>query len=74
MPDVKLSVVKGSGDTEFEIDGLSGATITSRGVSSLIKFWLGDSGFGPYIAKQKQAQTVSTKENNNSNNEGASDG
>jgi len=52
--DVALSVVKGgaaeSGDAaNYEIDGLSGATITSRGVSNLVHYWLGTNGFGPYL-------------------------
>ena len=33
------------------IDGLSGATITSRGVSNMIHFWMGPDGFGPYLEK-----------------------
>lgn len=33
----------------YEVDGLSGATITSRGVTALVRFWLGDNGFGPYL-------------------------
>jgi Na+-transporting NADH:ubiquinone oxidoreductase subunit C len=33
------------------VDGLSGATITSRGVSALVQFWIGDQGFGPYLEK-----------------------
>lgn len=31
------------------IDGLSGATITGRGVQHTVNFWLGDDGFGPYL-------------------------
>ena len=31
------------------VDGLSGATITSRGVSAMLQFWLGEQGFGPYL-------------------------
>jgi len=34
-----------------QVDGLSGATITSRGVSALVQFWIGDQGFGPYLEK-----------------------
>jgi Na+-transporting NADH:ubiquinone oxidoreductase subunit C len=33
-----------------QVDGLSGATITSRGVTHLLAFWLGENGFGPYLA------------------------
>lgn len=48
-----IQVVKGqAGPPEEEphkVDGLSGATITSRGVSHMINFWLDDRGFGPYL-------------------------
>ena len=33
----------------YNVDGLSGATITSRGVGNLVRFWLGEDGFGPYL-------------------------
>ncbi|MEW5248442.1 Na(+)-translocating NADH-quinone reductase subunit C [Microbulbifer sp. 2201CG32-9] len=52
--DVELSVIKGSVDpdspgAEYEVDGLSGATLTSRGVDHLIHFWLGSEGYGPFL-------------------------
>lgn len=34
---------------EYEIDGLSGATLTSRGVANLVQYWLGDDAFGPLL-------------------------
>ena len=46
---VSKAAVEGS---PYEIDALSGATITSNGVSALVKFWMGDEGFGPYIKNQ----------------------
>ncbi|MCP4645429.1 MAG: Na(+)-translocating NADH-quinone reductase subunit C [bacterium] len=36
-------------DDPHGFDGLSGATITSRAVESLLNFWLGDAGYGPYL-------------------------
>ena len=37
-------------DTDpYNVDGLSGATITSRGVGYLVRFWLGKDAFGPYL-------------------------
>jgi len=33
-----------------QVDGLSGATLTSRGVTALVQFWLGENGYGPYLA------------------------
>lgn len=32
-----------------QVDALAGATLTSRGVSNLLKFWLGDKGFRAYL-------------------------
>ncbi len=46
---VALTVVKGAGSGEHEIDGLSGATLTSRGVANLVQYWLGDDAFGPLL-------------------------
>ncbi|MEO2048054.1 MAG: FMN-binding protein [Pirellulales bacterium] len=59
-----LQVVKGmvpsnSPQAIHQIDGLSGATITSRGVSNLVRYWLGPDGFGPYLEKlRKENQTA----------------
>jgi Na+-transporting NADH:ubiquinone oxidoreductase subunit C len=36
-------------DDPYHVDGLSGATLTARGVTELVQFWLGDDGFGPYL-------------------------
>ena len=37
-----------------EVDGLSGATLTARGVENLVRFWLGDEGYGPILKKLAQ--------------------
>ncbi|MBF0352827.1 MAG: Na(+)-translocating NADH-quinone reductase subunit C [SAR324 cluster bacterium] len=37
-----------------QVDGLSGATLTSRGIEGLLRFWLGETGFGPYLTKLRQ--------------------
>ena len=46
---VGLYVTKGASSTDYEIDGISGATLTTNGVSNMIKYWLGDDGYGPII-------------------------
>lgn len=53
---VSLRVVKKKADRSsfFEIDGLSGATITSRGVENIIKFWFGENGYGKYLKKLRE--------------------
>ncbi|MDR2314319.1 MAG: Na(+)-translocating NADH-quinone reductase subunit C [Spirochaetaceae bacterium] len=54
-----IQIVKGGVNpanpaAEHQVDALSGATLTSRGVNRLLLFWLGDKGFGPYLAKLRQ--------------------
>ncbi len=39
---------------QHQVDGLTGATWTSRGVTNLLRFWLGDEGFGPYLRKVRR--------------------
>ena len=56
---VSIQVVKGlvdpsSAGAENKVDGLSGATITTRGVDSLIHYWLGAEGYGPFLAQLQQ--------------------
>lgn len=53
---VALSVVKpGTAASNYTIDGLSGATLTSRGVSNLIHYWLGENGYKPFLDGLRKA-------------------
>lgn len=36
------------------VDGLSGATITARGVTGLLRYWTSDEGYGIYLDRLKQ--------------------
>ena len=47
---VKTSINPADPKAIHKVDSLSGATLTSRGVKNLLQFWLGDDGFGPYLA------------------------
>lgn len=51
--ELAIRVVKGRAQqgSKSQIDGLSGATLTSRGVDNMIHFWLQDKGYGNYIKK-----------------------
>ena len=53
-----IRVIKGPAgsvaDAPHEVDGLSGATITSNGVTNLLRRWLGEDGFGPYLAERSE--------------------
>jgi len=56
---VVIQVIKGQVDSSspganHQIDGLSGATLTARGVDNLIQYWLGESGYGPYLKRLRE--------------------
>lgn len=56
--DVAIEIVKGTApeDDTHKIDGLSGATLTSKGVDNLVKFWMGENGFAPFLRKLTQGE------------------
>ncbi|MCH1783204.1 Na(+)-translocating NADH-quinone reductase subunit C [Psychrobacter glaciei] len=47
--DVATGVTKAGNPKDNWVDGISGATLTSRGVSNMIQFWLGEQGYKPYL-------------------------
>lgn len=52
--DVEIRVMRGfvdrnAEDIEYKVDGLSGATLTSNGVSNMMEFWMGEQGFKPFV-------------------------
>lgn len=61
--DLAIQVIKGSvddstPDREHKVDGLAGATLTTNGVNNLVRFWVGESGYGPYLNRiRDQYQT-----------------
>jgi Na+-transporting NADH:ubiquinone oxidoreductase subunit C len=46
--------MKSGASNEHQIDGLSGATLTSNGVDHTVDFWTGENGFGPFLAKVRE--------------------
>ena len=56
--EVQLGLIKGTVDTsrdgsQFQVDGLSGATLTSNGVTNLVRFWLGENAYGKFLSNLK---------------------
>lgn len=56
---VKIEVIKGRVDPTsenaiYEIDGLSGSTLTTRGIDRSIKFWMGEYGYGPFFERLRK--------------------
>lgn len=59
--EVKLGLIKGtvnasSKDAAYQVDGLAGATLTSRGVTNLVQFWLGDLGFQKFLTNLRAGE------------------
>jgi len=51
---LRIEVLKGqvdrdSADAIYQVDGLAGATLTARGVSNLLRYWLGENGYRPFL-------------------------
>lgn len=51
---VKGTVGTTTPDHQHKVDGLSGATLTTRGVMQLLNYWLSEEGFGPYLAQLRE--------------------
>lgn len=53
--ELAIQVIKGKAapGSQHDVDGLSGATLTGRGVSNLVNFWLGENAFGPFLSTAK---------------------
>ena len=65
--EVEIQVIKGTVDSstanaEHKVDGLAGATLTSNGVSNLLRFWVGENGFGPYLKRMQKGEAVVQQE------------
>ena len=54
----QIEVVKGPAPdgSDYQIDGLAGATLTGRGVTNLVRYWTGPDGFGPYLDRLRSGE------------------
>ncbi|MBE0485751.1 Na(+)-translocating NADH-quinone reductase subunit C [Marinobacter sp.] len=57
----QIRLVKGGADRsaedgEHQIDALSGATLTARGVENLVNFWMGEDGFAPFFKNLRDGE------------------
>ncbi|MDD5319130.1 MAG: Na(+)-translocating NADH-quinone reductase subunit C [Methylococcales bacterium] len=56
-----LSLIKGVVDntkpgSQYQVDGLAGATLTSTGVTNLVRYWMSNEGFALYLKKVRTAK------------------
>lgn len=62
--EVATGVTKAGNPKSNWVDGISGATLTSRGVNNMIQFWLGKDGYKPYLdhLREKSGQKIAPVE------------
>ena len=58
---VAIQIVKGGAnpadpDIVHKVDGLSGATLTSKGVHHMLHFWMSDMGYGKFLKNLKAGE------------------
>ncbi len=51
-----LALIKGTVDdskpgSQYQVDGLAGASLTSTGVTNLVRYWMSKEGFSTYLSK-----------------------
>jgi Na+-transporting NADH:ubiquinone oxidoreductase subunit C len=59
--DVAIELVKGNVDASTpnasnKVDALSGATLTSRGISNLLQFWMGELGYQQFLRNLRSGE------------------
>lgn len=57
--EIRIDVLKGTVDEDsanavYQVDGLAGATLTARGVENLLRYWMGEDGYKPFLEKLKE--------------------
>ncbi len=53
---IRLAVVRGAATSRFEVDGITGATRSSNGVSNMVRFWLGENGYAPVLRNLREGK------------------
>lgn len=56
---IKGHVQAGNPLAIYQVDGISGATLTGRGVTRLLQYWLGEHGYGRYLKSLRRGERES---------------
>ena len=46
---LRFGVARGHATSEYEVDGITGATRTSNAIQRIVRFWMGPDGYGPLL-------------------------
>ena len=53
---VRFAVARGASGSDYEVDGITGATRTGSAITRMMQFWLGPQGYGPLIAAIRRGE------------------
>lgn len=51
-----IEVVGAGASGPYQVDGISGATVTGQAVSDMIQFWMGPRGYGPFLERLRDGE------------------
>lgn len=53
---LRFTVAMGAANSPYEVDGITGATRTSKAIQNMVRFWLGPQGYGPFLSAIRQGE------------------
>lgn len=53
---VKGEVLPSDPDADYRVQGLTGATLTTRGVQNMLEFWMGEQGYAKFLRNLKAGE------------------
>jgi Na+-transporting NADH:ubiquinone oxidoreductase subunit C len=51
----QLQVTRGSSDSPYRVDLITGASVTSEALGNIVRFWLGPQGYGPLLQALRES-------------------
>lgn len=54
--EIRFGVARGAASSEYEVDGITGATRTGRAITGMVRFWLGPDGYGPLLRAAQRGE------------------
>jgi Na+-transporting NADH:ubiquinone oxidoreductase subunit C len=56
--DVAFAVNRSPGSSPYQVDLISGASVTSKSLGDVVRFWMGTRGYGPVLARLRNGETT----------------
>ena len=47
-------VTEGASGADYQVDGITGATVTANAVTALMRYWFGPGGYGPLLERLRE--------------------